>query len=82
MSGGPIIPYDKSFLQAINPDEAFWLGIHFRTNLSPVLMVKVGDLYKTPPADRSAEDVVRRLAEKVAEIHTDPSFRSSTSGRA
>jgi hypothetical protein len=73
MSHGPIILYDKSFLQGINQDEAFWLGMHFTTNLSPVLVVEVlGNLHKPPPSGRSAEDVVRSLATKVADIGTQP----------
>jgi hypothetical protein len=75
MSHGPVVLYDKSFLQGINQDEAFWLGMHFTTNLAPVLIVEVlGNLHKAPPAGRTAEDVVRSLATKVADIGTQPNI--------
>jgi hypothetical protein len=75
MPTGPIVIYDKSFLQGINPDEAFFFGMHYMTNIAPVLFVEVlGNLSKAPPTDRTAEDVVRRLAEKVSDLSTHPNM--------
>lgn len=73
MSHGPIILYDKSVLQALNVDEAFWLGMHYRTNLSPLFYVEVlADLQKVSPGGPVAEDVVAGLARKVAPMGVHP----------
>ena len=73
MSMGPVILYDKSAMQSLSADEAFWLGMHYRTNLCPLFYVEVlADLEKAPPEDRTADGVVRDLAKKVNSLGTHP----------
>lgn len=73
MSFGPVILCDKSAIQSFSDDEAFWLGVHYRTNLCPLFYVEVlADLEKAPPEGRTPEDVVRGLARKVSPMGADP----------
>jgi hypothetical protein len=73
MSHGPILLYDKSALQALNADEAFWLGMHYRTNLCPLFYVEVlADLDKPARDGRSADDAVRTIARKLAPMGVHP----------
>jgi hypothetical protein len=73
MSHGPILLYDKSALQALSADEAFWLGMHYRTNLSPLFYVEVlADLEKATPGTRTPDEVVRDLARKVPSMGVHP----------
>ncbi len=78
MPSGPSIIYDKSCLQGLSLDEAFWLGMHYRTNLCPLFFVEVvADLHKPAPPGRTPEDVVRSLADKVAQLSIMPNIQHS-----
>ncbi|PWC74502.1 hypothetical protein [Azospirillum sp. TSH64] len=71
MSLGPTLIYDKSLLQSLNQEEAFWLERHFRGVLTPVFLIEVlGDLKKTPRGERTPEAIVGGLAAKVGPLGT------------
>lgn len=73
MSTGPIIIYDKSTLQALNPAEATWLSHHYRANITPIFFVEVlADLSKPAPTNRDPEDVVRGIAAKISGMGSMP----------
>ena len=79
MSYGPTIIYDKSVIQSLSEDEAFWLGMHFHTNLTPIFFAEVlADLQKPPPPGRTAEDVVRVLARKISQLGAVPNIYHHT----
>jgi len=66
----PIIISDKSFLQALNAEEAAILDLLFVTNITPVFYVEVlGDLEKNNKDKDSQESIVRNLSYKTPKIH-------------
>src|SRR5581483_2035260 len=68
---GPIIIFDKSTLQGLNPDEACWLENFYTANITPLFFVEtLADLTKEVAAGRTPEQVVGNIAEK-----TPPSGR-------
>lgn len=70
---GPIILFDKSFLQSLSPDEALWLDHFFLSNICPLFYVEtLADLSKAPSATRSPEAIVSSLANKTPELHGTP----------
>lgn len=71
---GPIIIFDKSFLQSLNLDEAVWLDHFFLCNICPLFYVEtLSDIEKTIKKGRSAEQVVGEIASKFPELHGMPS---------
>lgn len=65
MALGPILIFDKSTLQSLNPDEAMWLDNFFLTNITPLFFIEMlADLEKevrsgrTPTADRESSPSV------------------------
>ena len=76
---GPIIICDKSTIQGLNRDEAFWLGTHYRMNLVPIFFTEVlADLSKRLPEGRSAEHMVATIAEKTSGIRALPNVFHGT----
>jgi hypothetical protein len=74
-----IIICDKSTIQSLNKDEAFWLGIHYRANVVPIFLTEVlADLHKPAPEGRTAEDVVARISEKVPQLSAFPNVHHAT----
>jgi hypothetical protein len=70
---GPITLFDKSFLQSISTDEAVWFDHFFMPVVCPVFYVEtLGDLAKGPTKDRTAEAVVRDIANKFPEWAGSP----------
>ena len=63
---GPSLIFDKSALQALNPDEAVWLDNFYITNITPLFFVEtLADLEKEMRATkRTAEQIVGNLAYK------------------
>jgi len=62
---GPSLIFDKSALQALNPDEAMWLDNFYITNITPLFFVEtLADLEKEVQAGRTPEQVVGNLAYK------------------
>jgi hypothetical protein len=65
MSIGPIIIFDKSTLESLNPDEACWLETFYLTNITPLFYVEtLADLKKKVARGRTPEQVVGNLAYK------------------
>lgn len=70
---GPITLFDKSFLQSLSTDEAVWFDHFFMPIVCPVFYVEtLGDLAKAPRDGRSAEEVVKDLANKFPECSGSP----------
>lgn len=70
---GPITLFDKSFLQALNPDEAVWFDHFFLSNISPLFYIEtLADLEKEVKKGRSPEKVVGEIANKFPEAHGMP----------
>jgi len=70
---GPIALFDKSFLQSLSADEAVWFDHFFMPIVCPVFYVEtLGDLAKTPTDGRSAEAIVKDLANKFPEWAGSP----------
>lgn len=62
---GPITIFDKSALQALNPDKAVWFDAFFSANIIPIFYVEtLADLEKEVAGGKTPEEVVGRLAEK------------------
>jgi hypothetical protein len=67
---GPHIIYDKSLLEALNPQEAAILDIFYTTNVTPILLLEIrADLSKNPRDNRTPKDLVRNLAYKLPNLH-------------
>lgn len=62
---GPIIIFDKSTLQSLSVDEAVWLDVFYRPNITPLFFVEtLADLEKDVDGGRTPEQVIGNLAEK------------------
>jgi len=67
---GPILIFDKSVLESLNPDESVWLDQFFITNITPVFFVEtLADLKKEAELGRTPEDIVGSLAYKTPDLH-------------
>jgi hypothetical protein len=74
-----IIICDKSTIQSLNVDQAFWLGIHYRANVVPIFLTEVlADLHKPPPDGKTAEEVVARISAKVPQLGALPNVHHAT----
>jgi hypothetical protein len=74
-----IIICDKSAIQSLNREQAFWLGIHYRANIVPIFLTEVlADLHKPPPEGKAAEDVVARISAKVPQLGAFPNVHHAT----
>ncbi|MET4071538.1 hypothetical protein ABID58_006352 [Bradyrhizobium sp. S3.2.6] len=74
-----IIICDKSTIQSLNGDQAFWLGIHYRANVVPIFLTEVlADLHKPPPEGRTAVDVVAKISKKVPQLGAFPNVYHGT----
>ncbi|MEK7478699.1 MAG: hypothetical protein AAB626_02120 [Patescibacteria group bacterium] len=68
---GPIIIFDKSVLESLNPDEAVWLDQFFLTNITPLFFVEtLADLEKKSRSERTPENIVSNLAYKTPDLHS------------
>lgn len=66
---GPVIVFDKSLLESLNPDEANWLDNFFLSNITPILLVEtLADLEKGLKAGRTPEQIVGNLAYKTPDM--------------
>lgn len=62
---GPILIFDKSVLESLNPDEAMWLDNFFLCNITPLFFAEtLADLEKEVRAGRTPDQVVGSLAYK------------------
>lgn len=68
---GPVLIFDKSSLQSLNPDEAVWLDHFFLTNITPVFYIEtLADLEKEVRGGRTPEQVVGNLAYKTPDLNS------------
>lgn len=75
MSQGPILIFDKSTLQALNPDEANWFDNFFLTNITPIFYIEtLADLEKAVHAGRTPEEIVGNLAVKTPDMQSSPAI--------
>ena len=62
---GPVIIFDKSTLQSLNPDEAVWLDAHYLPNITPLFFIEtLADLHPKVAKGRTPEQIVGNIAEK------------------
>jgi hypothetical protein len=70
MGMGPLLIFDKSFLEMLSPEEVFELSIFFTPVGTPVLIREIiADLRKRPKKNRMPEDLVAALAAKMVQGH-------------
>ncbi len=70
---GPIILFDKSFLQSLNLDEAVFWDHFFLTNICPMFFVEtLADLNKTVDEGQTPEKEVAIIAHKTPEMNGFP----------
>lgn len=70
---GPIALFDKSFLQSLSTDESVWFDYFFLAVVCPIFYVEtLADLAKEPTKSRSAEAIVRDIANKFPEMGASP----------
>jgi hypothetical protein len=71
MPPGPILIFDKSFLQSLKVDEAVWLDNFFLTVITPLFFVEtLADLEKEVHGGRTPEQVVGGLAQKTPDMQS------------
>lgn len=76
---GPIIIFDKSLLESLNPDEAMWLDNFFLSNITPLFFVEtLADLEKEVRTGRTPEHIVGSLAYKTPDYHSRPNVHHKT----
>lgn len=76
---GPIIIFDKSVLESLNPDESVWLDQFFCTNITPIFFVEtLADLEKKARHGRTPEDIVGSLAYKTPDLHSKANIHHLT----
>ena len=76
---GPMLIFDKSTLQSLNPDEALWLDNFFMTNITPLFFIEtLADLEKEVRAGRTPEQVVGNLAIKTPDMSSRPNVHHTT----
>jgi hypothetical protein len=75
MSIGPVLIFDKSTLQSLNPDEAVWLDHFFLSNITPLFYIEtLSDLEKAVRAGKSPEQVVGEIAYKTPDMNSRPNM--------
>lgn len=79
MPTGPVLIFDKSTLQSLNPDESVWLDNFFLTNITPLFFVEtLADLEKEMRSGRTPEQVVGELAYKTPDMGSRPNVHHAT----
>lgn len=67
---GPLLMFDKSFLQMLSPDEVSELSFYFKFAGTPLLIREIiADLKKQPTERSLPEQVVKSLAGKMSKAH-------------
>ena len=75
MAQGPILIFDKSALQSLNPDEAHWMDNFFMSNITPLFYIEtLADLEKQVRAGKTPEQVVGEIAYKTPDMQAYPNF--------
>lgn len=79
MSNGPVLIYDKSTIQALNPAEVFCLDCHYRINIVPVFFAEVlADLHEPGNKSRPPEKIVGSIASKISGFSAMPNVHHLT----
>ena len=79
MAQGPILIFDKSTLQALNPDQAHWLDNFFMSNITPLFYIEtLADLEKEVRAGKTPEQVVGEIANKSPDMQAYPNVHHLT----
>jgi len=66
---GPILIFDKSFLQSLSIDESVWLDNFFISNICPIFFSEtLADLEKSVRKGRTPEQEVRIISNKTPEM--------------
>jgi hypothetical protein len=67
---GPLLIFDKSFLEMLNPIEIFELSLHFKFVGTPTLIGEIIADLKLPSDERTVPaDVVKALSRKMLKVH-------------
>ncbi|PYI50019.1 MAG: hypothetical protein DMC62_09400, partial [Verrucomicrobia bacterium] len=67
---GPLLIFDKSFLQMLNPEEVSELSLHFKFVGTPTLIGEIiADLKSEAPKRGLRSDVVQALSRKMQKAH-------------
>lgn len=67
---GPLLIFDKSFLQMLNPEEVSELSLHFKFVGTPTLIGEIiADLKLEPSKRRLPSEVVQALSRKMQKAH-------------
>jgi hypothetical protein len=70
---GPIMIFDKSFLQSLSVDESVWFDHFFLSVVTPIFYIEtLADLSKPARGSRSPETEVRIIADKFPDMHGTP----------
>lgn len=76
---GPIVVFDKSFLQSLSVDESVWFDHFFLAVITPLFFVEtLADLEKHIKEGRRPEDEVGTIAEKTPEMSGSPNVFHTT----
>jgi hypothetical protein len=76
---GPIVLFDKSFVEMLNVDEAALFDFLYLTNICPMFLTEVlADLEKETSGVRTREKVVADVARKTPSAHSYPNMLHST----
>jgi len=67
---GPLLIFDKSFVEMLNPEEVSELSMHFKFVGTPTLIGEIiADLKLEPSERRVPSDVVKALSRKMQKVH-------------
>jgi hypothetical protein len=76
---GPVVLFDKSFIEMLNLDEAAIFDFMFSSNICPIFLTEVlADLEKEKPGERTREKVVADVANKTPVAHSYPNLMHSS----
>lgn len=79
MAQGPILIFDKSTLQALNPDQAHWMDNFFMSNITPLFYIEtLADLEKAVKLGKTPEQVVGEIAYKSPDMQAHPNVHHLT----
>jgi hypothetical protein len=79
MAQGPILIFDISTLQALNPDQAHWMDNFFMSNITPLFYIEtLADLEKQVKAGKTPEQVVGEIAYKTPDMQAHPNIHHLT----
>jgi hypothetical protein len=76
---GPIVLFDKSFIEMLSLDEAAIFDSLYSSVICPIFYIEVlADLSKQPPGQRTVEKIVADVARKTPILHSAPNVSHAT----